>query len=98
LALIVAVLGVLAGRDELRQPRRALEQEDEERGPDAGPAVQRLGREAAPLVEEEPDGLLGGEVGVSAVPPQARREEASVEVGLLEAPRDLGRVFVLLLC
>ena len=97
-ALILAVLRVLARRDELGQPGRALEEHDEERRPHAGPVVQRLGGVAAPLVEDEPDGLLGREVGVSAVSPEARADEAAVQVGLLEAARDLGRGSVLLLC
>ena len=77
-ALVLGVLGVLARRDELGQPGRALEEHDEERGARAGPVVQRLGGVAAPLVEDKPDGLLGREVGVPAVGPEASADEPAV--------------------
>lgn len=40
-----------------------------------------MGDVAGPLVQHDPDGLLGGEVGVPAPGPQAGRVEAAVQVG-----------------
>lgn len=85
LLLILAVLGVLAGSNQLREPRRSLEQHDQERGAGKGVAVQHLGRVATPLVQHEPDHLLSEEVGVAAVSPQAPGHETTVEILLRPA-------------
>lgn len=97
LLLVVFVLRVLAGRDELGEPGRALEEREEGKGAGAGPAVKRVGSEAAPLVEDKPDSLLGEEVGVSAVGPETRGDEAAVELVLEPALGHLGRLEVLML-
>jgi hypothetical protein len=79
LLLIRLVLWILAGRDDFGQPSGALEQEDERSRAHNGPAVQRVGGVTAPLVQEEPDALLGKEVGVSGVGPEPGGEKAPVE-------------------
>ena len=95
--LVSRVLGILARRNQLRQPRRALEQHDEKYRANGQPAVEAIGSEAGPLVQSEPDGLLGRKVGVARKCPESRGDETALQIGLLEAPRDLGRLFVLAL-
>ena len=97
-ALIIAVLGVLSGRDKLGQPRRPLEEQNQKRRSGCSPAVKRVRCEAAPLVQDEPDGLFGCKVGMSAVSPKPRSDEATVKIHLLEPARDLCRLSVLFLC
>ncbi len=95
--LVALVLRVLAGADELRQPGRPLEEEAQRGGADAGPAVQRVGGVAAPLVQGEPDQLLGGAVGVPAVGPEPRGYKATLEVGLGVGAGNLSVLSVLVL-
>lgn len=45
---------------------------------DAGPVPEGFSVPAAPLVEHSPDGLLGGEIGVSAPGPETGDYEAAV--------------------
>lgn len=95
LVLVVLVLGILSGADEFGQPGRALEEHHEGARSDEGPAAHDAGGEATPLVEDEPDQLLGGEVGMTAVGPETGSDEAAVEVGLGVAVGDLGILEVL---
>lgn len=95
--LIRSVLGILPGRDELSEPRRALEEKNKEERPKPGPTVQSLGCIAAPLIKKEPNRLLGSKVGVSAVPPEPGCDESAIQVSLLEAPRNLFTLLILLL-
>lgn len=97
LLLVRRVLGILARGDQLRQPRRALEQHDEKHRANGQPAVEAIGSEAGPLVQSEPDGLLGRKVGVARECPESGGDEAALQIGLLEATRDLGGLLVLVL-
>lgn len=74
-----------------------MEEQDEGERANTGPAVERAGGKAAPLVQDEPDGLLSKEVGVSAVRPHARGDEASIQISLGESCRDLACLEVLVL-
>ena len=78
--LILPVLGILPGGDLLGQPRRALEECEVGHGSDERPVEVGVRDVAGPLVQHDPDGLLGGEVGVPAPGPEARGVEAAVEV------------------
>ena len=87
--LVIAILGVLPTTDGLCEHRRALEEKSEGAGANAGPVQEGTGGVAAPLVENEPDELFRSEVGVAAVSPKPRGDEAAVKVGLVEVAREL---------
>lgn len=99
------VLGILARGDELGEPGGPLEDQHEGHGTGKRPRRDDTGRVAAPLVENEPHELLGGEIRMPAVCPQARRDKAPVKVGLrvwvgdpaIRAVTGLGRLIVPLL-
>jgi hypothetical protein len=74
-----------------------LEEKDQSCRASERPVVQRVGGEASPLVEHEPDGLLSEEVGVSAVGEEASCVEATVELGLGVSIANLAIVSVLVL-
>lgn len=95
---ILLVLGVLARRDELSEPRRTLEQRNETARTEETPVIEGVGGEASPLIEHEPDGLLGEEVGVTAVGEEAGGVEAALEFGLGVAVADFAVGPVRVLC
>lgn len=74
--LIGFVLWIFAGSDVLRKVGGALKEQNQDDSADASPAVWGVGGKATPLVEHEPNGLLGKEIGVSAVCPEAPCDEA----------------------
>lgn len=76
--LILPILGILPGGDLLRQPSRALEEGEVGHGPGERPVEVGVGDVAGPLVQHDPDGLLGREVGVSAPGPETGDVEAAV--------------------
>lgn len=78
--LIGLVLWIFTRRDVLRKVSGALEEQDQGDGTNASPAVWGVGGEAAPLVEHEPNGLFSKEVGVSTISPQARCDEAPIQL------------------
>lgn len=86
LPLVLGVLRILAGGDGLGQPRRPLEEEDQARGADKRLAVQGIRGVAAPLVQDEPDNLLGQKVGMPALGPQVGGDKSSIEALLVPAP------------
>ena len=92
--LILLVLGIFPRADQLRKPRRCLEQQQIAGWPHNGPVNPAFGDEGAPQVEEDPDGLLGGEVRVPAVGPHVGRVEAAVKVFAVEGRWDFGGFLV----
>lgn len=92
--LIFLILRVLPPRDQFREPSRSLKQYQIREGANNGPVEPALGDEGGPEVEQDPDGLLGGEVGVPAVGPHADCVEATIEVFAVEAGGDFGGCLV----
>lgn len=62
-------------------------------------AVKILGCIATPLVQDKPDKLLSGKIGVSAVSPESRGVESSVKISLsiFELLGNLGLGLILVL-
>ena len=96
--LVIVILRILARRDILCKPRRALEKHNEEGCSCTGPTEQRPSCPTTPLIENKPNCLLSSEVGVTAVTPQSRGDESPVEIGLPEATWNFTRVLIFLLC
>lgn len=96
--LIDLVLLVLSRSNQLSEPSRALEEQDQESRASECPAIHVVGSVTAPLVENKPDGLFREEVGMSAVSPKPRGEETSVEIFLVEFSfGNLGFLLILVL-
>lgn len=83
--LIDLIVGILLRRDQFREPRARLKEEQVRHGPDAGPIVVRFRNVAGPGVQRHPDGLLGEEIRVPRQGPEALGQEAAVEVAGGEA-------------
>lgn len=94
LLLVKSILGVFARSDQLSQPCRTLEKQDQEPGASKSVAVKGVRGIATPLVKYKPDHLLRKEVGMSAVRPKTGSEKASVEINLLET---IGHLRILLI-
>lgn len=93
--LVFLVVWVFLAADALGEPGTGLEQDQVRDGADGGPVVQAIGSPTAPLVQDDPDTLLGEEVGVSAVVPQAGGAEAPIHVGASVSNGDLCRLLIL---
>lgn len=63
--LILLVLWILVRRDPFRKRRGSLEDQHISNQTDARPVVIGIALPAAPLVQRNPDGLLGRKVGVA---------------------------------
>ena len=83
----------------LGQPGAALEQGDVGASAGEGPVQIGVALEGRPLVEQDPDGLLGGEVWVARPRPQARDDEAAVQVrrAVFAIGGHFGRLLIFLL-
>lgn len=92
--LVLLVLIVFARTNQLRKPRRRLKQEQVAKRARKSPIVQRKSLVAAPLVEEEPECLFCGEVGVAGVSPETGGYEAAFEVFAGPVGGDFGVVLV----
>lgn len=92
LLLVSFILRVFPRGNQLGKPRRPLKKQDEKYGPRCCPAIRDIASVTAPLVKKKPNALFRCEIGVSAVRPQTRGDEPSVQVFLGEATvsRDLG--------
>jgi hypothetical protein len=96
--LIDLVLLVLSRSNQLSEPSRALEKQDQESGASKSPAVHVVCSVTAPLIENKPNSLLRKEVGVSAVTPKSGSEETSVKISLAELSLgNLGFLLILVL-
>lgn len=96
LLLVLLVLRVLVRRDQLRQPRAALEQREIKDSADPGPVVEvAVGRQVArPPVQRQPDGLLGRKVRVPGQGEEAVRVEAALKVRFRVARGQLAGLLV----
>lgn len=99
LFLVHGILSILASRDELSEPSRTLEEEDQGGSAGESVAVNILGCEATPLVQHKPNHLLCSKVGMSAVSPETRSVKTTVKLrlGVHELLGDLGLGLVLML-
>ena len=95
--LVRLVLWVLSSRDTLGQPSATLEQEQVTDGAKESPIHQSTTLEACPLVERNPDSLLGCKVGVARVSEQTTGVETAVEVTLLVSRGYFGGISVRIL-
>lgn len=73
-----------------------MEQYQIREGAEDGPIDVRGCDVAAPLVKDDPDGLLGGEVRVAGPGPETGRVETAIEIGAFEFWGDFGGFLVLL--
>lgn len=100
-SLVVTVFRILAGTDGLGELDTALEDEEQAKNAEASPLDEGLGAVAVPQVQSEPDGLLGGEVGVARQRPQAGDSESTLQILggelILVLARDTGGVLVFVL-
>lgn len=77
--LVEFVLGIFARADLFCQRCASLEHGQIRNDPADGPVPPDVVRgNATPRVEQHPNGLFGGEVGVSAVFPQSRCDKATI--------------------
>ena len=95
LLLILLVLRVFASTDRLREDGRALEQDKVADCTGHGPVEKRVGGYAGPLVDKDPDGLFGGEVGMAGPREETCGVEAAVEFVAREARGDFSGFAVL---
>ena len=82
--LVFFILGILARRDELCKPRRRLEKKQVCKGAKDRPVVHGGCDIARPLIQCEPNSLLGREIGMATPGPEACDNETTVKVFLLE--------------
>ena len=78
--LVVCVFRVLARGDVLSESRSCLEDEHQTGGANSRPAIQRVGRVAAPQIQYKPDDLFCEIVGMSAVCPHTSDNKTSFHV------------------
>lgn len=79
--LVKLVLGVLASGNVLSQRRAARENAQVRQRAGSSPVPPAASAVRGPHVQSDPDGLLGGEVGVAREFPEAGGVEAAVELG-----------------
>lgn len=96
--LINLILRVLLRRNQFREPRARLKQKQIRQRPTKRPVIVTKRLKAAPLVQDDPDGLLGDEVGVPGVGEHAAGAEAAVQLCAVPAEGHFGGRLVLLLC
>lgn len=97
-ALVQLVVGILLCRDKLGEPGRGLEEDDISHRANCCPVPHASGQQAAPLVQNNPERLFCSKIGMARVRPQALRDKAAVEIGLLKVGRHFGSLLVFFLC
>jgi hypothetical protein len=79
-ALILLVFWVLLSCNQLGQPSAALKEQEIGEGASKSPVHECVGRVASPLIQHDPDGLLGSEVWVTGPGPKTAHYEATIEI------------------
>ena len=78
--LIFTVLGILAGADRLSERGATLEDEEVADDSETSPLEVVSGAVAVPEVQDQPEGLLGGEVGVTGKRPETADDESALQI------------------
>ena len=78
--LILTVLGILAGANRLSQWGATLEDQEVADDSKTSPLEIVFGAVAVPEVQGQPEGLLGGEVGVAGKRPETADDESALQI------------------
>ena len=78
--LILTVLGILAGANRLSQWGATLEDQEVSDDSKTSPLEIVFGAVAVPEVQGQPEGLLGGEVGVAGKRPETADDESALQI------------------